>query len=1613
MTIQMTQLQFDTLLERLAPGGGGGGNRMVAGAASVVGQLAPCNLGRNKLKRYKKFLDWSKEAESKMSFLGIEEDRQKVNFLKSTAGPELTQFWEKEVRIRFEAVEADAGREILAQAANTYKEIVEESKKTLLKIINKDRAIIDMMKLNQGDQTFMEFLAVVEDQEHLCRADEVRITSDDLKRMALIAGMKDRNLAEKCIGEEYSLKQVIQAGVNRENSKANVEAMQSRPVSQVKRMEQNRSFSEGDLDDRVETLRKELEDVMKIRKTSGRYSGRSREGGEEKCKRCTYSHDKERRCPAEGRRCNRCQEEGHFGGSALCKASGWRPSSGKKKEVGARRVEEEEDSDSSDATEWHGDEEPVIKLVRPSRVWPGVKKGGQVKDVQYVARRGVKKTKTSRWVRMTVGGRRMKLFSDTGSKFTIIPPELYEEGMGVLREADCNLRAWGADTYLDVKGMVNTELVTKKGARKKTDVYVVGGTRPEPLLGDTDAEDLGIIIFVAEGREATEQEKKMKTGETVARVKKEEEELTQEQKKSSSIPNMLRRAGKKIDTRKPEIKGFSAEEKKKTMKIVNYFKGSVFSDRIGLIKTPPVELQYEKGFKAVQPHRYGVPYHYQARLDEHLDRLTAEGIIEDVEPREKVDIVLNVAISEKKTAGSIRMNIDARPLNVGAKHTKYHVITPQEVRHQLRGARVFSEADMGDAFHQLPLARSSNVVFQTHRGLHRMKRMFFGPKSSSGIFHHEVQKAFRGIEGCITIHDNILIFGKDHQDHNKNLQEVLRRAQEKGVTLKMSKSTFCEPQVNWFGRIFSEAGVSADPEKIRRMVEAGRPDSSEDVRSLLQAAAYNARFAFDHNEDETYEEVTAPLRELLTKGKHFRWDARRERSYQKLMRMMSDASILVAYNPDRKTHLVTDASPKGIAASLYQEDEEGRWLPVDHASRALSLTEQRWESQIDWESLAKSWGMLMFRHFLIGAHFTSWGDHLPLLPFYNDLNKTAPVRVNKHRNKICDLSFTDKYLKGREVPADFSSRHPNPIDNLTKEEREQLYIDDGEDNQIMRVMMADLPDALSMELIRQAADTDPVYQKLKVAVKAGSKRLDRDLVPYTSVWAELGVVDDLVCRGEKVVIPDGHLARDEGNLRDWVVELGHSGHMGVEATKRLLRQRLWFPGMDRKVERRAAECLACQATTKNYYRDPLKPNKAPEEPWQRLSCDHWGPTRDNKHLLVVIDNLTRYPEVAVVDGTSAEDNIHSFSEIFSRHGYPAVLHSDNGAPFNGNDSHLLQEYFRSIGVKHVPNHSAEDPESTGGVEAFMKHIARIFRTAEVNYEDPYLKMNDYLMMVRASPHASTGKSPAELLFGRKFITKIPDMRTSMAKGRQDIQEAREKDNRAKEVMKEQKDKGKYVRPHNIQEGDKVLLQRKTTKHNGPYDPKAYTVTKTWGTQVQAERQGEVKKRDSQRWKKVEVKEAQTFKVPGRRETGQDRQSYREDKDVGATRGQEERGARHGRGPPPAARQGQGPPPAREQEHRHGQGHPPGQVQEHHQEADQPPDPEDRGQQDHGIHPVNQQYPQRQDIKERLKRNREVILDDTFANRPKRKREAPKDIYTASTSGFKSRAAKKLPPSKPL
>ena len=73
---------------------------------------------------------------------------------------------------------------------------------------------------------------------------------------------------------------------------------------------------------------------------------------------------------------------------------------------------------------------------------------------------------------------------------------------------------------------------------------------------------------------------------------------------------------------------------------------------------------------------------------------------------------------------------------------------------------------------------------------------------------------------------------------------------------------------------------------------------------------------------------------------------------------------------------------------------------------------------------------------------------------------------------VQDLSFTDKYLPGKAMPCDYASRHAVPIEALNVDEKERLMVDTGEDIQVMRVFIADLPPAMTLEVLKAVAERD-------------------------------------------------------------------------------------------------------------------------------------------------------------------------------------------------------------------------------------------------------------------------------------------------------------------------------------------------------------------------------------------------------------------------------------------------------------------------------------------------------------------------------------------------------------
>ena len=1420
---------------------------------SALGPFAPCSLGKNKMTKLTKFEEWLEEAENRMEYIGNQEDKDKIILLKSWGGSELTDFIKTRVDLVTTGRPADGDQPAVEPA--TYPQVIEKIKIELRRLVNRTMAMHDLYNTKQGSKSWMDYIHELEKKAKVLDFARRPYTMDEAVKDAAIRGMTDAKLSEKALAEDLDKDSLVSQGQAREAGKQDVNNLRD-SESTVRRMSSRKQVEEM-TDTEIEEVLQAV-NVMKLQK-AGRYSNRNKDNykkeGEGHCGRCLLKHA-QGRCTAWGHTCGHCQGKNHF--DHACKK--------REKPADIRRVTGES------------------YLTSRSTACPETEDPRETTTIRKMN----DDPTTCLNVPISVGeDEPMSMYIDSGVKHTVIPPEKYTDSMGKMEEPDINFRAWGAKHLLRTVGMVQTELTTRRGARKKTKIYIVDGFNAEPLLGYEDAEELGFITISQEGRAPTECES---TGCVIKKVNLYEEEDRNNGERipkkedasraqSESIPNKIRKHLKKtVITHPSEELKIPEREVEKVDNLVKRYLGSVFDEnKVGKIDTSPVHLEYEGGFVPLQPRFRNIPIHYQERTSALLKFLREQKVITDADPRKPYKCIMNVVITDKKD-GNIRMNIDAVPMNKGLKRAKFHVQTPQEIRHELKPAQIFSEFDMGWGYHQLEIddETKEKSIFQTHEGIHRMERGYFGPTSMSGIFHNEVRKALAGLKGVVSIHDNIAVHGTNAKDHYQNLANCLQRCKEKGITLKPSKSKFCMTRMKWFGRIFTGHGVTADPEKHANIKEAGPPTSIEDVRSLLMACQFNAKFSFDSTPGESYEDITLPLRRLLKKDAKFKWDEEEKTAYKKLINKMNDPSTLQAFDVTRATHVAADSSEHGMQGSIYQEISKDEWVPVDHTSRALTSTEQNY-SPIERESLAQSWALEQFRYYLVGAAFTTWTDHEPLLPIYNNRGRSTSKRLSNHRDKVQDLEYTMKYMPGKTMPCDYGSRHAQPISHLSLDEQNALGFDNGQEIYIRRIYrQGGGANALRDDDILEAAAADREYQSTIDLLRKGKN--PPKLSPYARVWDELCEIDGIIYKGTKKVIPNAKPHPQKDNARNIALEIAHDGHPGMCSMKQFAREHMWYPGLDRDIEECVETCLPCQAATTTTHRDPLVPTEPPKNVWEDLAADHWGPTPLSTYMLVIIDKLSRYPEVIEVKSTSAQANIAAFDSVFSRHGFCKTLTTDNGPPFNGKDTHELQQYFQWAGITHNPTISADDPEANGLAEAFMKIVKKVWHTCTVTGRDAMAEINKRLQAYRATPHPTTGKTPAELMYGgRPYRTRLPDKREEQPC--EAVKEAQETDRKNKMKQKMYKDSRQYVKPHNLKPGDLALLSQRQTKRDPPYDPKPYRITKVSGHQVSGQRNSKEVTRDSKKWKKLN----ESKKEPRRKDSIEPAVSSDEEISIGSNR----------------------------------------------------------------------------------------------------------------------------------
>ena len=304
---------------------------------------------------------------------------------------------------------------------------------------------------------------------------------------------------------------------------------------------------------------------------------------------------------------------------------------------------------------------------------------------------------------------------------------------------------------------------------------------------------------------------------------------------------------------------------------------------------------------------------------------------------------------------------------------------------------------------------------------------------------------------------------------------------------------------------------------------------------------------------------------------------------------------------------------------------------------------------------------------------------------------------------------------------------------------------------------------VSQKQIRAWTSTDPVLSRVLELTRGGwaadTGDAAEELRPYRNRQAELSVENDCVLWGGRIVIPP------QG--RKIILSQLHEGHFGAARMKSFGRRYFWWPGLDRDVERVAADCQSCQSWKNASPPTPLHPWEWPRAPWQRLHLDYCGPI-DDWMLLVIIDAHSKWIDVHRTTTASAGVTVEKLRETFACHGIPETVVTDNARYFECPE---FRSFYKQNGVRHVTS-PPYSPHSNGLVERAVQTLKQGLQRQSTG--SLTTRLSRFLFRYRSMPHSVTQQSPAEMLFGRRMRTQLDRLREGGVREKVEAYQSRQK-----------------------------------------------------------------------------------------------------------------------------------------------------------------------------------------------------------------------------------------------
>lgn len=734
----------------------------------------------------------------------------------------------------------------------------------------------------------------------------------------------------------------------------------------------------------------------------------------------------------------------------------------------------------------------------------------------------------------------------------------------------------------------------------------------------------------------------------------------------------------------------------------------------------------------------------------------------------------------------VRVCVDMRLANKAIIREKHPLPTMDDMLPNLRNSKWYSKLDITNAFHQVEISESSRHIttFISKQGLFRYTRLMFGISCAPELFQKVMEKLLLGCVGCVVYIDDILIFAETETEHDGRLECVLRKLRNAGVKLNKSKSEIKVKTVAFLGHMLDENGVKPSEDRVLSIRNFKQPSSVEETRSFLGLINYVGRF-IPH-----LSTLAEPLYRIIKKSNKFVWGHEQNKAYELIKNKMSSVDYLGYYNPCDVTHVIADASPVGLGAVIVQSNG-GKSRIIAYANKTLTEVEKRY-CQTEKEALAIVWAVERFHIYLFGKHFYLLTDHKPLQAIFGPRSRPS-ARIERWVLRLQSYDYSVTYITGKNNIAD-------PLSRLCKTENHPIF-DDQIESCIYELTVYSKPTAIPYSKIKSSSLNDEEIGNVIKALQ--SNEWTPALLSYKLIKDELAVSDGILIRGTRIVIPL--------ELRDLTLTLGHEGHPGISVMKARLRMKVWWPSIDKEIEKKIKKCKSCLQVSLPGQPEPMKRRSMPDRPWQDLAIDFLGPLPSGHYIFVVVDYFSRYFEIKVMTSITTRQTIFELKDIFARFGIPFSITADNGPQFRSINREF-KEFCDHFGII-LYNTTPEWPQQNGLVERQNRGLLKRLKISQIEGSDWRADLLNYLLMYRSTPLVGLGKSPSELLFGRNIRDKIPQLLCSGSFN--EFEGTIERDNLQKEKGKLYADNNRSSKVSEIRPGDTVLLKNKRENKLSP------------------------------------------------------------------------------------------------------------------------------------------------------------------------------------------------------